>query len=114
MNKIPTLDFYTTEAHPCSYLADREATTIFADPAYEMTPEIYSRLSELGFRRSGEHIYRPHCQACDACIPMRVSVKDFQADRQQKRCWRKNQDLSIEIVEDIRSLEHYRLYERYI
>jgi len=114
MNRIATLAFYSTEPHPCSYLAGREATTVFADPAFAMTPELYSHLCEQGFRRSGEHIYKPHCQQCAACIPLRIPIKDFRADRQQKRCWKQNQDLSIEIVEDIRSGEHYSLYERYI
>jgi arginyl-tRNA--protein-N-Asp/Glu arginylyltransferase len=114
MKRINSLGFYTTRAHPCSYLPDRNATTLFADPAFPMVTEIYSQLCEQGFRRSGEHIYRPHCQQCNACIPLRIPVADFQADRQQKRCWIQNQDLSIEIVEDIRSGEHYRLYERYI
>lgn len=114
MNRIATLTFYSTEPHPCSYLAGLEATTVFADPAFPMTPEIYSHLCEQGFRRSGEHIYKPHCQQCSACVPLRIPIKDFRADRQQKRCWKQNQDLSIEIVEDIRSGEHYKLYERYI
>jgi len=114
MKPTNTLAFYSTQPHSCSYLADQEATTVFADPGFFMTPEIYSRLCEQGFRRSGEHIYRPHCQSCRACIPLRVPIKFFQPDRQQKRCWKQNQDLSVEVVEDIRSGEHYRLYERYI
>lgn len=114
MNRIATLSFYSTEPHACSYLMGRDATTVFADPAFPMTPEIYNHLCEQGFRRSGEHIYRPHCQHCSACVPLRISVENFRANRQQKRCWKQNQDLSIEIVEDIRSGEHYGLYERYI
>jgi arginine-tRNA-protein transferase len=114
MSSTPRLNFFATEPHPCSYLPDQEATTVFADPAFSMNPDTYEQLSELGFRRSGRHVYRPHCQRCDQCIPLRIPVHHFKANRQQKRCWSRNQDLQVEISEDIRSGEHYALYERYI
>ncbi len=114
MSNAPELSFYATKAHPCSYLTGREATTIFTDPTFPMNPDLYGRLTEKGFRRSGEHIYRPHCQYCSACVPLRIAVSNFAPNRQQKRCWAHNQDLSIEIVEDIRTREHYALYENYI
>lgn len=114
MNETAALKFFLTKPHPCSYLANREASTIFADPAHPVTPEIYNSLTEHGFRRSGQHLYRPHCSQCQACIPIRVPVARFRYSRQQRRTWSANQDLQIEITEDINSGEHYRLYERYI
>ena len=63
------LKVYTTYPHSCSYLEDQEATTLFVDPRQAVDKNLYSKLSVLGFRRSGNHIYRPHCTHCDACIP---------------------------------------------
>ncbi len=114
MAQAPQINFYATQPHSCSYLDDQEASTIFIDPNHRVDAELYSRLSEHGFRRSGEHLYRPGCENCQACIPLRVIVDAYQPTRQQRRVWKKNQDLNIEVSEDISSGEHYALYEKYI
>ncbi len=79
-----------------------------------MDSELYSDLSEFGFRRSGPHIYRPRCSTCQACIPIRVRALDYTPSKSQKRCLKRNQDLSYRRVDDIDTPEHYALYERYI
>jgi len=114
MTKTPQINLYATDTHPCSYLEGQDANTIFVDPHFPMTAELYGQLSARGFRRSGEHIYRPHCANCQACIPIRIPVDKFRPDRQQKRVWTRNQDLSVEVSHNISSGECYRLYERYI
>jgi arginine-tRNA-protein transferase len=114
MARTPRINLYATQGHPCSYLAGQEASTEFIDPHHPVNAETYDRLSALGFRRSGQHIYRPQCQSCQACIPIRLPVGDFKPSRQQTRVWKRNQDISIAIVEDIQSGEHYALYEHYI
>jgi arginine-tRNA-protein transferase len=108
------LQLFATHPHPCSYLPDLEATTIFIDPEAEIDINAYSQLSESGFRRSGTHIYRPHCEGCQACISVRVPVKDFTPTRNQKRCLKQNSDLDIVVVNDIDTDEHYQLYQHYI
>jgi len=114
MAESPRLNLRQTPAHPCSYLPAHSARMVFVESAFPLTPEIYSSLSEIGFRRSGEHIYRPHCAQCSACIPLRIPIHSFQPTRQQRRAWQRNQDLTILVSEDIRSGEHYALYEKYI
>ena len=57
--RLNTLKFYATHIHPCSYLPQREAVTLFVDPAAAMDSQTYGALARLGFRRSGEHLYRP-------------------------------------------------------
>lgn len=114
MTDLSTLKLFTTHPHPCSYLPDQEAVTLFIDPDAQVDIALYSRLSEYGFRRSGQHLYRPRCGRCQACIPMRVPVKFFRYSRNQKRCWRRNQDLSVRILTDIDTDEHYQLYDDYI
>lgn len=114
MSSLNTLIFFATPEHPCSYLADRQATTMFVDPRAHVDRNLYTQLTELGFRRSGSHYYRPHCRGCNACIPVRVPVERFQTDRSQRRVWRDNRDLTL-IQTPVRFDEEiYDLYERYI
>ena len=112
--EIGPLQFYATPPHQCSYLHDREATTLFADPRYRIDARLYTALSRSGFRRSGEYIYRPHCGICRACIPTRVSAFRFKPRRSQIRTWRKNLDLRICPREPELVREHFELYRRYI
>ena len=114
MNDLHQLIFYATSPHDCSYLKDQKATTVFVDPKAQLDGIIYSELSELGFRRSGSHVYRPHCQSCEACIPLRVPVENFKASKSQRRCMNTNRDLTAIEKDSIATNEHYDLYERYI
>lgn len=114
MSFLKTLDFFTTPDHACSYLPDKEACSLFADPKAQIDKLVYSQLSALGFRRSGKYIYRPHCLGCNECISVRIPVADFVATKSQRRVLAKNKDLSIvsslpEVTE-----EYYKLYARYI
>jgi len=108
------LKVYTTYPHSCSYLEDQEATTLFVDPRQPMDQKLYSNLSILGFRRSGNHIYRPHCTHCEACVPARIPVALFEPKRTQRRTWNRNQDLVVERTDDIRDDAAFELYRRYI
>ena len=76
-SSLRDLKVYTTYPHSCSYLEDREAVTLFVDPRQAVDKSLYSKLSALGFRRSGGHIYRPHCGDCKSCIPARIPVATF-------------------------------------
>ena len=106
--------FFLTPKHPCSYLNRNNAQTLFFDPRQIITSETYQALTDQGFRRSGSHLYRPHCGACNACIPTRVPVAQFKTSRSQRRVLKRNQDITVRIEEATFSQRHYHLYERYI
>ncbi|MEJ2142172.1 MAG: arginyltransferase [Gammaproteobacteria bacterium] len=106
--------FFISPDHPCSYLDNKEARTVFIDPAASVTMNDYGILMEAGFRRSGENIYRPACSHCKLCIPLRIPVKDFKPNRSQRRTIKTNQHLSLEIVDSRFFDEHYLLYRKYI
>lgn len=114
MTTLANLRLFATHPHECSYLEDQVATTLFVDPDAKVTKPVYSQLSEVGFRRSGQHLYRPDCSFCNACVPARIPVHAFTPNRNQKRCQKINKDLELKLVDDIGSDEHYQLYERYI
>ncbi|MCJ8169087.1 arginyltransferase [Atopomonas sediminilitoris] len=114
MTELARLKFYATQPHACSYLPRETATTLFLDPSQPMDSTLYAELSELGFRRSGDHLYRPHCQQCQACIPARIPVDLFCPTRGQQRIVRRNQDLKVTRQRPHLCDEYYALYERYI
>lgn len=111
---ISTIRLFLTEPHPCSYLDDKQATTAFVDPNLTIDNKLYSRLSDLGFRRSGRYIYTPRCENCNACVPVRIPVAAFKPNRSQQRCCKRNQDLICRITDQPDHSDHYRLYSRYI
>lgn len=113
-SSLRDLKVYTTYPHTCSYLEDQEATTLFVDPRQPVDQKLYSKLSVLGFRRSGNHIYRPHCAQCNACIPARIPVAEFEHSRRQKRIWQRNQDLRVICTDEINDDDAFDLYHRYI
>jgi leucyl-tRNA---protein transferase len=111
---LKSLPLYLGHEHACSYLPGRTARSIFVDPDRGLDPATYGVLAERGFRRSGSMVYRPYCQQCTACIPVRVAVARFVPNRTQSRIWRRNADLVVQS----RSCEfeeiHYQLFREYL
>ncbi len=114
MNDCSEIKFYSTLPHPCSYIDDMPAVTIFMDPEEKINRAQTTILSELGFRRSGTHIYRPSCPTCQACIPVRLPVHKFKAKKSARRTLKRNSDVSTEWIESIDNDECFELYQRYI
>ena len=114
MTDLERLLFFTTPEHDCSYLPDQKSTTLFVDPKAIITKTNYSALSDLGFRRSGKHFYRPYCTDCQACTPIRVNASAFTPTRSQKRILKKNNDLKTQILKADFHEDHYLLYEKYL
>ncbi|MGA9853325.1 MAG: arginyltransferase [Gammaproteobacteria bacterium] len=100
--------------HACAYLPGQTARTIFLDPRITSRNHVYSRLIQQGFRRSGPYLYRPGCEHCHACVPVRIPVRDFQPDRSQRRIWQRNRDVSIQLHSAEFVPEHFALYQRYM
>lgn len=114
MTDLSNLKFYATQPHACSYLPDQQATTLFLDPQKLIDLATYSKLSDLGFRRSGDHLYRPHCQNCTACIPARIPVHGFEPTSAQRRILKRNRDIEVTAALPAITDETYSLYARYI
>ena len=114
MTILSTLKVFATHPHACSYLPEQQATTLFIDPAAPMDSTTYSQLSEMGFRRSGPHLYRPHCSRCNSCVPARIPVDRFKPDRRQRRILSRNADLTVIDRTALSGDEYYPLYAKYI
>lgn len=108
------MELFSTPEDDCNYLPGKRSISVFAEPTLPKTIAEHSWLSELGFRRSGEYVYRPNCENCNACIATRIPIKNFKLSRNQKRTWKRNQDLTVNIRRAEFDQEHFDLYERYI
>jgi arginine-tRNA-protein transferase len=107
------LQFYVTTGYSCGYLPNKLAQSLIASPQHLIDANIYSGLIQQGFRRSGKFAYRPHCEACQECIPVRIVLADFTPSRSQKRAYKQHQNLTTAIIPIAFHAEHYALYATY-
>lgn len=117
MTDIPdsqTIQLFSGPESPCGYLPNKESRSVFIDPDIALNNSIFSELGRYGFRRSGNHVYRPQCGSCNACWSYRVLCQEFNPSKSQKRILRSNQGLTQHLELAQATEEDYKIYEKYI
>ena len=109
-----TPQFYLTAPSPCPYLGDKEERKVFTHLVGERAAELNDLLTQGGFRRSQSIAYRPACEACRACISVRVLVNEFRPTRSMQRVSHRNQDLSGEMRVAVPTSEQYAVFRGYL
>jgi arginyl-tRNA--protein-N-Asp/Glu arginylyltransferase len=110
---ISALHLYLTAPYPCSYLDGLEARSQVATPSFLISTPIYSELVRHGFRRSGTFTYRPRCDTCNQCVPVRVVADAFLPTRSQRRSYKQHKDLDVSLHALRDKAEYFELYRRY-
>ena len=108
------IKLYQGSVNECSYLPDREAVNVYADPHHPNPRAVYNQLIQRGFRRSGEYVYRPGCVGCDACVPVRIRCADFTPRRTDRRNLARNDALVVDYRPARYTEEYFALYRRYL
>jgi leucyl-tRNA---protein transferase len=105
--------FYTTEPGHCPYLTGRVEQRIVTTWAGPESEDSLTFFTDLGFRRSQTFLYRPTCPQCNACVPVRIKVDEFQPSRRFRKVSARNADLQVACEPPIATEEHYELFQRY-
>lgn len=112
--EIPSRFFFSTPPAPCPYLSGKLEKKIVTLLAGKDPDNLHNTLSLAGFRRSQDLAYRPACDDCNACIPIRVCAQDFQLKKSYRRILRNNQDLYAKEMPASASAEHFELFQHYL
>ncbi|QUM77519.1 arginyltransferase [Moritella sp. 24] len=102
-----------TPPMPCNYLDEQQEQILVVQDDELHNQAGYEVLLLNGFRRSGNDVYRPHCQTCQACQSIRIDAQLFKPSKSQKRLLNKNKQIEMRVSHQPQA-NYYPLYERYI
>lgn len=105
---------FLSPQYPCPILPDRKARLQVATPSALINEQVYSKLTQHGFRRMGTMISRPNCDTCQACVPVRIEINNFAPNRDQRQAWKRHSTLEISFHPLKDKPEYFELYERYL
>jgi len=97
------------EPADCPYLPDRKFTQNYffgtdADPGET------AALQAGGWRRFGAFFFRPHCEGCRACRPVRLDAAGIVPTASQMTVMRKNADVEFRVAPLEFRDEYYEVY----
>lgn len=111
--KVKLQQYFIHSSSECPYGLSYQA--IYNQALFDSMPDfIMEAYLASGYRRNGNIIYNMHCPACQACIPLRIDPEKFRCNRNQKRVWNRNQDISVETRQLFCSTENLALLEKFL
>jgi leucyl-tRNA---protein transferase len=105
---------FLTAAMPCPYLPGRQERKLFTHLTGRRASSLHHLLSDNGFRRSQNLIYRPACDACAACQSVRIVAQEFEPNARYRRVLKANADIAVEVCQPRATTEQYQLFKRYL
>jgi arginyl-tRNA--protein-N-Asp/Glu arginylyltransferase len=108
------IPFFLTAAAPCPYLPGRWERKVFTRIELGEGPALNDALTHAGFRRSQGVLYRPACEACDACKSVRIDADRFDWKRRWRKILNRNDDLTVSTEAQTATMEQYELLSRYL
>lgn len=109
-----TTQLFLTAAMPCPYLPDRQERKLFTHLSGRRASALHHVLSDNGFRRSQNLIYRPACEGCNACQSVRIVADEFQPSGRFRRVMKANRDLAVSVRQPSATAEQYELFKAYL
>lgn len=106
--------FFLTPGGPCPYLPGRTERKVFARLSGTLAQPLNEALTHSGFRRSQTIAYRPACDACSACVSVRILTNEFELSRNLRRNLRRNADLVRNVVPAEATREQFALLRTYL
>ncbi|WP_171207260.1 MULTISPECIES: arginyltransferase [unclassified Ruegeria] len=106
--------FYVTAPQPCPYLEGRMERKLFTALQGEGADRLNNSLSQQGFRRSQNVLYRPSCTDCAACLSARIDVSKFRPSKSQKRAAKRNAHLQRRATSPWATDDQFDLFRRYL
>src|SRR3569833_3896946 len=88
---------FLTAAMPRPYLAGRQERKRFTHLTGRRAGTLHTLLTDNGFRRSQNLIYRPACEGCSACQSVRIVARGFEPSARFRRVLKTNLDISGEV-----------------
>ncbi len=80
----------------------------------EGADQLNNSLSQQGFRRSQNVLYRPSCAECAACLSARIDVSAFAPSKSQKRTQNRNSHLERRATSPWATDDQYELFRGYL
>ncbi len=101
--------FIDSKPFQCGYFGDRRS--LFEEYLLEDISEVeFEYLLAHGMRHFGDYFFRPRCQNCHQCIPIRVRTDEFRMNRSQRRALARCREIETRIGTPRFSREKFRMY----
>lgn len=105
-------DVFLTEDSQCSYLS-HEKSRFENFVALDLSGEETDFILSQGWRKFGPHFFRPACQSCKACLPLRVLTRDYIPTKSQKRVGKASAQVESRFLTLNYQSEYFDIYKRH-
>ena len=81
--------------------------------AMDLTADELSIYLQTGWRKFGWYYFRPSCNGCKACVPLRVLAEEFKPSKSQRKVLKKNERTEFKVCDLEFRDEIFDLYKKH-